>query len=199
MHSRIVLPFVLGAALAVTSAATGAEQKKAAAPPPAHHMASPGKTDAQLIASAESAAPRAVAKDATIVAVAKDGSMRTVRKGTNGFTCMGDNPATPGPDPMCADANAWDWVMAWVEKKDPDPAKVGFMYMLAGGTDFSNVDPYATKPTAANAWVKTGPHVMVVGSKELLTHYPSSPKPDTTQPYVMWAGTPYAHLMAPVR
>ena len=32
--------------------------------------------------------------------------MRTLRKGSNGFTCMPDNPVTPGPDPMCMDANA---------------------------------------------------------------------------------------------
>jgi hypothetical protein len=25
------------------------------------------------------------------------------------------------------------------------------------------------------------------------------PTPDTSRPYVMWAGTPYAHLMIPVR
>ena len=28
--------------------------------------------------------------------------------------------------------------------------------------------------------------------------YPTEAKPDTTQPYVMWPGTPYAHLMIPV-
>ena len=29
--------------------------------------------------------------------------------------------------------------------------------------------------------------------------YPENPMPDTSQPYVMWAGTPYAHLMLPVK
>ena len=37
------------------------------------------------------------------------------------------------------------------------------MYMLEGGTDASNTDPYATTPTADNDWIKTGPHIMVVG------------------------------------
>ena len=56
------------------------------------------------------------------------------------------------------------------------------------------------KPTAANHWVKTGPHVMVVGADaSFYDAYPKSPDPDTTQPYVMWAGTPYQHLMAPVK
>jgi hypothetical protein len=40
---------------------------------------------------------------------------------------------------------------------------------------------------------------MVVGAPSLLANYPRGPRPDTTQPYVMWAGTPYAHLMIPVR
>jgi hypothetical protein len=73
------------------------------------------------------------------------------------------------------------------------------MYMLKGGTDASNTDPYATAPTDTNNWIKTGPHVMVVGSKELLVGYPTDAKPDTSKPYVMWAGTPYAHLMIPVK
>jgi hypothetical protein len=145
-----------------------------------------------------SAAPAAVAKGAKIVAMEAGGAMRTIREGSNGFTCMPDNPATPGPDPMCMDAPAMEWAMAWVGHKPP-PQSTGFMYMLAGGTDASNTDPYAEKPSAQNHWVKTGPHVMIVGDAELLAHYPSGADPDTTRPYVMWAGTPYAHLMIPVR
>jgi len=124
--------------------------------------------------------------------------MKVVREGNNGFTCMPDNPATPGHDPMCMDANAVDWAMAWIGHKTPPEGKVGLIYMLSGGTDASNTDPYAQKPTGDNAWVETGPHVMVVGSKEILSGYSSGDKPDTHSPYVMWAGTPYAHLMIPV-
>jgi hypothetical protein len=76
---------------------------------------------------------------------------------------------------------------------------VGFMYMLAGGTDASNTDPYAQKPEPNNNWVETGPHVMIVGAKGLLDAYPRSPKPDTSVPYVMWPDTAYEHLMIPVR
>ena len=70
--------------------------------------------------------------------------------------------------------------------------------MLAGGTDASNTDPYAQKPEANNNWVKTGPHVMIVGGKSLTAGYPRDARPDTTQPYVMWPDTPYEHLMLPV-
>ena len=157
-------------------------------------------TDAQLIASAMSAAPAKVASGATIVTMEANGTMRTLRQGANGFTCMPDNPGTPGPDPMCADKNSMEWVHAWVGHKPPTSGKVGFMYMLAGGTDASNTDPYAEKPTANNHWIKTGPHVMIVGADAgFYDAYPKNADPDTSVPYVMWAGTPYQHLMAPVK
>lgn len=157
-------------------------------------------TDKQLIDSAMSAAPAKVAKSATIVAMEADGEMRTIREGKNNFTCMPDNPATPGPDPMCMDKNALEWVQAWVAHKAPAPGKIGFMYMLAGGTDASNTDPYATKPEPDNNWIKTGPHVMIVGADaSFYDMYPKDTKPDTSGPYVMWSGTPYQHLMAPVK
>jgi hypothetical protein len=159
--------------------------------------AAPG--DADLIKSAMSAAPAAIGQHATIVAMEVDDKMRVLRKGTNGFTCMADNPTTPGPDPMCMDANAVAWVHAWIQHKVP-PATVGIIYMLAGGTDASNTDPYAEKPTAENHWIQTGPHIMVVGAdKRFYDTYPKTADPDTTMPYVMWSGTPYQHLMAPVK
>lgn len=74
------------------------------------------------------------------------------------------------------------------------------MYMLAGGTDGSNTDPYATGPAANNHWIKTGPHIMIVGADaSFYDAYPKGADPDTSVPYVMWAGTPYQHLMAPVK
>ena len=149
-------------------------------------------------ASAESAAPASISGGASIMQASADGTMTELRKGTNGWTCMPDSPATPGPDPMCFDANAAKWADAWIHHKPPPQGTVGVMYMLEGGTDASNTDPYATKPTADNDWVKTGPHIMIVGSKEILAGHPSGAKPDTSVPYVMWAGTPYAHLMVPM-
>jgi hypothetical protein len=164
-----------------------------------HSMPSGKMTDEDIIKSAMSAAPEAIAKGARIIDVGSDGKIRVVRQGTNQFTCMADNPNTPGPDPMCADRNAMEWVEAWLNKKEPPKNKVGFMYMLGGGTDASNTDPYAQKPEANNNWVETGPHVMIVGAKGLLDAYPRNAKPDTSVPYVMWPDTPYEHLMIPVR
>jgi hypothetical protein len=155
-------------------------------------------TSSDPVKSAESAAPASIAHDASVMTVDATGAMKPLRKGTNGWTCIPDAPDTPGPDPMCFDANAGKWVDAWAHHKVPPAGAVGVMYMLEGGTDASNSDPYATKPTAENDWIKTGPHIMIVGSKEILAGYPSGAKPDTSAPYVMWAGTPYAHLMVPI-
>ena len=196
--------FLLGAAL--TTLAFGAWGADPQGPAATHAgtkaAASAGKepmTDEQIISSATSAAPAKVAKAVTVVAMDADGKMRTVRKGTNGFTCMADNPATPGPDPMCMDANAMEWVHAYLSHAAPPAGKIGLMYMLAGGTDASNTDPYATAPTASNHWIKTGPHMMIVGADaSFYDNYPKGADPDTSIPYVMWAGTPYQHLMAPV-
>ncbi|HEV2722631.1 MAG TPA: hypothetical protein VG323_21590 [Thermoanaerobaculia bacterium] len=165
-----------------------------------HPKAAKMPSDASLIASAEKAAPPTISKHATVVNMGADGSMSTLRKGTNGWTCMPDNPTTPGPDPMCWDSNAGAWITAWMNHAEPPAGKVGLMYMLSGGTDASNTDPYATKPTTANHWIKTGPHIMIVGADAAFyDSYPKSPDPDTSVPYVMWAGTPYQHLMAPVK
>ena len=195
MKVRILLACLAVACIGGLTAVLAQETAKKPAAP--QHAT--GGSDADIVKSAMTAAPAAIAKAATIIAVSADHQMRTVRKGTNNFTCMADNPDTPGPDPMCADANAMEWVQAWLGKKQPPASKVGVMYMLEGGTDASNTDPYATKPDATNNWIKTGPHVMVVGAKGMMDAYSRQPKPDTAQPYVMWAGTPYEHLMLPVK
>jgi len=187
-------------AVAAALACAGAYAAEAAAPAKKAPAAAKAPSDAQMIASAMSAAPASVAKDATIATMDESGQMKILRKGSNAFTCMPDEPSTPGPDPMCLDANAMQWVNALLGHKDPPAGKVGFMYMLAGGTDSSNTDPYAKGPTKDNHWIKTGPHVMVVGADaSFYDAYPKGADPDTKQPYVMWAGTPYQHLMAPVR
>ena len=160
----------------------------------------PAMDDASMIKNAMTAAPSSLAKNATVIAMGADGKARTLRKGTNGWTCMPDSPETPGPDPMCWDRNADSWVQAWMSHQNPAPGKTGLMYMLEGGTDASNTDPYAKQPTAGNHWIKTGPHLMIVGAdKSFYDNYPKSADPDTSAPYVMWAGTPYEHLMAPVK
>ena len=197
MFAIASLTAALGAAMSLPVAGDMPMQHSA---PMAPAAATPSAADQKLIDSAMQAAPAKVSASAAIVALEADGSMRTVRAGSNGFTCMADNPATPGPDPMCMDAVAMEWAGAWIGHKPPATGKIGFMYMLSGGTDASNIDPYALAPTADNHWVETGPHVMIVGADpSFYDMYPKSAAPDTSVPYVMWAGTPYQHLMIPIK
>ena len=195
--------FVAVAALLLGGTAW-AQQVQSSAPAPHGHGAAPGAqqrpiSDQDMITSAMSAAPKAVAEGATIIVMDANNNARTLRQGTNGWTCMPDSPASPGQDPMCLDQNAMEWAAAWIGKKPP-PDKIGFVFMLAGGSDASNTDPYATGPSQGGRWIDTGPHVMVVGpAVARMAGYPKGVQPDTTQPYVMWSGTPYEHLMIPIR
>src|SRR5256886_12196380 len=135
-----------GAAILGLGGSAWAADAPAAETPAMHHGASAkdartAPTDEELIASAMKAAPRKVAETATLVAPDPKGGMRTLRNGSNGFTCMPDNPETPGPDPMCWDKNAGAWIDAYLHHQTPPAGKTGLMYMLAGGTDASNTDP----------------------------------------------------------
>jgi hypothetical protein len=149
-------------------------------------------SDAQYTAAALSAAPPAVAKNAAVMRVGSDGTMRTLRTGTNGFTCL-----IMGTDKMCNDANSMEFVHAMM-KHEPPPNKVGISYMLAGDKGASNTDPYATGKTADNHWIITGPHIMVFGPPSKSLGYTEAKDPDPSKPYMMWAGTPYEHAMIPV-
>jgi hypothetical protein len=69
---------------------------------------------------------------------------------------------------MCLDRNAMLWLQAWMDHKDAPKGKMGLVYMLQGGSDASNDDPFAISPPAGKTWVTTGPHVMVVGMAGML-------------------------------
>ena len=154
--------------------------------------------NADMITSAMSAGPAAVSADATIYGMGADGKLMTLREGKNGWWCLPGDPSLPEPDPMCGDANAMAWAQAWMGHTDPPKGAVGFIYMLAGGSGASNTDPYLTKP-ADGKWMNAGPHVMVMGATAMMAGYKGGANPDGTMPFIMWEGTPYAHLMVPVQ
>jgi len=165
---------------------------------PAPGPVSPPTSDEEMTASAMSAAPEAVASAATIITMDEKMQVRTLRQGTNGWTCMPDVPSSPGADPMCVDKNGMEWAQAWMGHKDPPAGKMGFGYMLMGGSDASNEDPFATKPTEGQAWVDTGAHVMIFNIGDQFEGYPTTHE-NAKAPYVMWSNTPYRHLMIPVK
>jgi hypothetical protein len=144
------------------------------------------------LAKVKTAAPAEIVAKASIVMM-QDGKPKSLQTGTNGYTCL------IGPDgtPLCADENGMAWWKAVGSKSDP-PNKIGFIYMLAGDTGTSNHDPY--QRASHQHWVQTGPHVMIVGPlvREMSGYPRTADVSDPTQPYVMFPGTPYEHLMLPV-
>ena len=77
---------------------------------------------------------RRVAKGAKVVAMDPKSGMRTLREGRNGFTCMPDEPSTPGPDPMCADQASLDFLHPLITHAAPPAGKVR-INVYAGGRD----------------------------------------------------------------
>lgn len=159
----------------------------------------PGSKDAK-IAEALSAPPESIAQNATVLDYpAKEGEAPVeLKKGTNDWTCFPDYPASPGKDPMCVDKQGMVWLQAYISQQAPNLAQAGLAYMLQGGSDASNTDPFATKPTEGEDWITTPSHTMVfpVGKLDQSVY---STDPKNGGPWIMWVGTPYEHLMVPVK
>ncbi len=180
MRLSTLLTFALVAVFAVSRA-------------PAEAQAQDTRTPDEQIQSALSAAPPEVAEHATVALA--DGTI--LREGTSDWVCMPDMQDMPGNAPMCLDSN-WREVMdALMNRRDPVFSGTGFSYMLQGDMPVSNTDPFATGPTPDNQWIQSGgPHIMVVFSDPaMLEGIPTDP--DNGGPFVMWKGTPYAHVMIP--
>jgi len=206
---RNVFPAVAGLTLAgLVSVSLMAGGQTPAKPADPHTMPMPARgmtmeaskmTREQKIANAMSAAPAAVSANATILDwPAKEGDAPPVlRKGTNGWSCLADMPDTEGNDPMCLDGPWMKWVEAYLSKTTPMVGSVGIGYMIApGGAKASNSDPYAMKATSDNQWAHHPPHMMIV-VPDLKSLDGISTDPANGGPYVMFKGTPYAHIMAP--
>ena len=187
---------LVGVALLVMLAGCAKKEEPVAAAAPAGPA--PGTMEWK-VQNAMSAAPAAIASGATLMEWGATPTAPPIklRDGTNGWTCFADVPATPGNDPMCFDNAFGAWATAWMGHKTPNITSFGVAYMLQGGTDASNTDPFKMAPDSGHQWVDTGPHVMVVIPN--VQHLRGiSTEPSNGGPYVMWAGTPYAHVMVPV-
>ena len=154
------------------------------------------------IQSAMSAAPIEIAENATIMdwPAEEGGEMTLLREGSNDYTCLPDMPATPGNDPMCLDEPWMIWADAWMNQKEVNIDRMGFGYMLQGGTPESNIDPFPEGPTEDNEWITdAAPHLMIiVPDPAMLEGLPVRPDEAGGGPWVMWRGTEYVHIMAPM-
>ncbi len=184
------------AAGAMALALTGCAKQEAKAPARAAGPA-PGSREWK-VQNAMSAAPAAIAGAATIFDFpGADGKSPQLRAGTNGWSCLPADTQRPRKHPVCWDQASGDWYSAWMNHKTPQITKPGISYMLQGAMDASNTDPYKTEPDSGQGWVVTGPHIMIMVS-DVRTLAGLSTDWKSGGPYVMFAGTPYAHLMVPV-
>jgi hypothetical protein len=191
-----LITIVLAAAIVAASQETPAAKESGTAGSKPTSQKSASATGKQaLIREALSAAPPDVAKSATV----KDWDGNVLKQGNGAYTCFPTPPTmkNSGRSPMCVDQTWQAWADAWQHKKDFKADKLAIAYMLEGDTGASNTDPYATGPTADNHWVVSGPHTMILvpNASDLDS---ISDDPNNGGPFVMWKGTPYAHIMVPV-
>jgi len=153
------------------------------------------------------AAPSYIAKDATVL----NEKMEMLREGTNGWTCLPVNPrGMSDPEngwkdaheamPLCGDAEVFKWISAYLSDEVPDMDYDGYAWMLHGDMGEDNSTPKVMSKNDAKEghWIESGPHLMRMPKD------PSSLDGMTTDfnsgaPYVMFSGTPYAHVMYPVQ
>ena len=152
------------------------------------------------IQNAMSAAPEGVSSDATIFdwSEKEGGDLVELKKGTNDWTCLPDTPSSTGNDPICVDKQAMQWFQAYMTQSPPDISQAGIAYMLQGGSDPSNTDPFATKPAEGEDWLNAPAHIMVFPVGKLDQDIYGT-DPEQGGSWIMWAGTPYEHLMIPVK
>lgn len=153
------------------------------------------------------AAPSYIAKDATVL----NEKMEMLREGTNGWTCLPVNPrGMSNPEngwkdaheamPLCGDAEVFKWISAYLSDEVPDMDYDGYAWMLHGDMGEDNSTPKVMSKNDAKEghWIESGPHLMRMPKD------PSSLDGMTTDfnsgaPYVMFSGTPYAHVMYPIQ
>ena len=151
----------------------------------------PGDDSTQVkLTRARSAGPMNVTKAARIIDTDAHGKIVVLREGNNGFTCMPGNLKVVGEPPMCVDAAAMQWYDdAKAHRPKPTNTVPGITYMLAGATQRSDSDPN----DSTSMPIEIGPHWMIMWPFDPnTTGLPTTHKP--TGAYIMWAGSPYAHL-----
>jgi hypothetical protein len=145
-------------------------------------------------ALALSAAPAHLAKEAGVMIYGADSKLTEVKPSGNGFTCIPTVMNLPEPDPMCMDGAAHQW-MTDIVNNAPKPSNTvpGIAYMARGGSHFEKDGKVVMQAEGAKV-VKEPPHWMVMWPFEAsATKLPTRPNASGT--YIMFEGSPYAHLM----
>ena len=148
----------------------------------------------ELVQLALTAAPPSVSKDATVLVPGEGGKLVEAKKGSNGFTCLPDIPETPKPDPMCLDPAATQWAMSFLNG-EPRPSNTvpGIGYMARGGQHWEKDGQMFMTEAPGAKIVDEPPHWMIFWPFDSKTTI--LPTQSHSSTYIMFEGTPYAHLM----
>ena len=189
---------VLGGPVGARSGQASTSQAKSARPAANPSRVARGKQ--WKIENAMSAAPRSVSREAAVLELPGDagGEPVELRKGTNEWTCIPDDPTSPANDPVCVDRMGLEWTKAWREHREPKLAGSGLGYALRGGASASDTDPFAKEPADTRSWIGLPPHIRIFPLGRLdAAVYGSDAR--SGKPWILWGGTPYEHLIVPVK
>lgn len=188
MH-RVRIPALAAVALAVATTARAQMEHPA------------GMSHDQTVAAASRGGPAAIAENATIAWIDSAANVHVMRSGTNGFTC-----AIVRPDPfagaICADQVGFAWELAMLHGAATPPAQTapGIAYMAEGGAHYEDaagnvvMEHDLSKHAAGSKRVVEQPHWMLIWPYDpAATGLPT--KENAAGTYIMFAGTPWAHVM----
>ncbi len=147
-------------------------------------------------------APDYIGRFASVIGA--DGTI--LREGTNGWRCESFMPMPQGgferphdAAPGCSDENALAWSDAYKVGAIPNMKADGWIWMLHGdlGVDNFTVGTDGQKDAGHMHYIESGAHLMLM-PKDPSSLDGQSADYTTGAPYVMFQGTPYAHLMIPL-
>lgn len=149
----------------------------------------------QQMKIAQTAAPSHISKDATIMVYGDDGKLVEAKKGSNGFTCIPAIENAPEPDPVCMDPAVQQWASDFLSGA-PKPTNTvpGVAYMAKGGYHWMKDGKALLKEEPGAKLVKEPAHWMIIWAFQAeAAKLPTHPNPGGA--WIMFEGTPYAHLM----
>ena len=160
-----------------------------------------GMSHQQVVEAAMAGGPASVARGATIAWVDSAGSMHQMQPGTNGWTCFISRP-DPFHGPICADQNAVAFLMAMMHGQASPPAMAapGLAYMAQGGVHYEDAQGNVLMEHELSPHAAGSRRVVEPAHWMLMWHYDAATsglptKENASGVYIMFAGTPWAHLM----
>ena len=156
------------------------------------------------IAAYSTAAPSFIGDAATIL----DANGDVLRQGSNEWYCRSGNPRSEPESgwasaheamPLCMDSVGLSWLTQYMSGQPPVIERDVYIWMLHGDVGEDNTTPMVLNEADSDPqnWIESGAHLM------LMPKDPSSLSEFSSDfneggPYVMFQGTPDAHLMIPV-